>query len=544
MSSISFIKRTFQILALSGFLIIMGCSFGKKNNNDIELIGDDEVVLDDSGMPNDNSFEGGDDSLFLDDEGTSTSASISDGDSFSSGEDFPEEPMSDSLFETEEDTSVSESTYDDTSSDDLFESDSSTSNTYADDTSSDDLFENDSGSTDVSLDTSSDGDDNYFESDTSSSYASFDTPSPLKLVPVKKIKSEPYQIGNDWINRVYLIREGDSLYDVSQKIYGNDRVKDLKKWNPYFYSKSPKVGDKVYYSSIKNPGDSMNLITYYQENNMTPKSYTARSGDNIRNLSKDWLGHERSWMEVWATNPDVISKWALSGGENLQYWPDSNSPVQSFSNNNTSGSNLDDPFADDMNDDMGNNDPFADDMNEAPAPPSKTAMGGPESAIDKMKNSVNNLKNSANNLKDSAINSGNKLANDINEKLDDPFADDMGNDDPFADAEAPSMDDPFADDMNEVKSAAASVGANMNKPNLPKNPPKFGQPQPPVAANDSFSKLKKKPFGAKAPAVSRPADNSMMMYGIGGGVLLLLLLLFFIVKKRKAKEIDLGQTQV
>lgn len=141
------------------------------------------------------------------------------------------------------------------------------------------------------------------------------------LVGVKKMKKTPYTVGGAMINRLYIAREGDSLSTVAQKIYGDSsRSSDLVSWNTNFRGKDLKVGDKVYYSSPRNPQDSSAILLYYEEAGIQPSYYTAKNGESIRRVSQKLLGHERSWMEVWATN-DIESKWEMPEGTQLRYWP-------------------------------------------------------------------------------------------------------------------------------------------------------------------------------------------------------------------------------
>jgi hypothetical protein len=142
------------------------------------------------------------------------------------------------------------------------------------------------------------------------------------FIPVRKMKTTPYNDGNTLINRLYIVRDGDNMNSISTKVYGDDsRAKDLYKWNSHFKGKTLKVGDKVYYASARNPTDSSAMLLYYEEAGIQPSMYSAKKGESIRKVSQTLLGHPRSWMEVWATN-DVESKWAMSEGTQLRYWPE------------------------------------------------------------------------------------------------------------------------------------------------------------------------------------------------------------------------------
>ncbi len=157
--------------------------------------------------------------------------------------------------------------------------------------------------------------------------AGIETPAPAAPVasvsPLQKIKDAPYAAKDGtMLNRVFIGRKGDTVKDVSQKIYGADRSKDLKAWNPILKNRNVKVGDKIYYNSPKNPTDSAQMLTFYEDNGMAPQVYTTKEGDNIRKLSKEFLGSPESWKEVWETNKDVESKGELPANVSLKYWPD------------------------------------------------------------------------------------------------------------------------------------------------------------------------------------------------------------------------------
>lgn len=146
------------------------------------------------------------------------------------------------------------------------------------------------------------------------------TPPAKAMVPVKKVAEFPFFAGGQNLNTVYVAREGDTLASVSKKIYGADRAKDLKKANPNLPNKL-KVGDKVYYNSPNRPNDQEKMMTFYEDNGIPAQVYQTGPDESIRTISKKLLGHDRSWMEVWSTNPSVESKWILPEGTSLRYWP-------------------------------------------------------------------------------------------------------------------------------------------------------------------------------------------------------------------------------
>jgi hypothetical protein len=137
---------------------------------------------------------------------------------------------------------------------------------------------------------------------------------------LKKISDTvPYQFGEGWVNTVYIARPKEKLKDISQKIYGMDKTKELKKINSFLAARSPKGGDKIYYVSPNRPADSMKTISFYEDTGMIAETYIAKKGDNLKKVSKELLGYSDAYKEVWTTNP-VASKTALAEGEALRYW--------------------------------------------------------------------------------------------------------------------------------------------------------------------------------------------------------------------------------
>lgn len=136
-------------------------------------------------------------------------------------------------------------------------------------------------------------------------------------VSVKKVESVPYRVDGTLLNAVYIARPGDNYKKISKMIYQDDsKAKELKKLNP---GVTPKVGDKIYYNSPVRPDDEANLKTYYEDAGMMPETYVAQEGDSFRKKSKELLGFDGAWKEVYATNAvDTTGK--LSAGTELKYW--------------------------------------------------------------------------------------------------------------------------------------------------------------------------------------------------------------------------------
>ena len=145
---------------------------------------------------------------------------------------------------------------------------------------------------------------------------------PVMYAPLLKVKDQPFTQKGALLNRVYVARQTDNWKNVSQKLYGTNRAKDLKKWNSGIAARPLRVGDKVYYSSPKDPSDNARMLTFYEEQGMAAQTYAAKDGDNLRKVGQQLLGDKNSWKELWITNRDLASKGALPGGTEIKYWPD------------------------------------------------------------------------------------------------------------------------------------------------------------------------------------------------------------------------------
>lgn len=144
-------------------------------------------------------------------------------------------------------------------------------------------------------------------------------PKPAKYSAYQKVKEQPFTVAGTLLNRVYVARTGDTLAQVSDKVYGSDRSKELKKWNPGKKS-NLSAGDKIYYASSVKPDDQQ-MLTYYDEKGIAPQIYTTKEGDNLRKFAKELLGSADSWKEIYATNRDLESKGAVPAGLAIRYWP-------------------------------------------------------------------------------------------------------------------------------------------------------------------------------------------------------------------------------
>lgn len=300
-------------------------------------------------------------------------------------------------------------------------------------------------------------------------------------IPVKKMKDAAYQAAGANMNRLYVVRPGDNMDNIAQKIYGQDKAKDLYSYNPHFKNKTLKVGDKVYYESPNNKNDQV-MMTYYEDLNIAPQFYSTSEGDNIRSLSKKLLGHERSWMEVWATNDAVESKDRMTAGIQIRYWPDGvdTQMAQVPKNNAPASSSHPEPM--DIPDEVAVNDP----KHAAP-------MGEPEEVpLDEPKEVA---------------------------QLDDPK--------PFDEAK---MDEDF-----NPPPTAGSMDARPPQP-----------PPPPPAPKANFNKpvIPNPGFDKSQDPLNIVGDDSMIMGALGGLLILAAVIMLIFIRRSRSKRVNFSQTQI
>lgn len=182
-----------------------------------------------------------------------------------------------------------------------------------------------SSTPDTSLDTSSSLADT--SSSSSSSSPSYEEPAPAPVVAsLKKIDETPRTVAGQLLNGVYVARPKDTWKSISTTVYGSaNKVSDLKAANSWIKGQ-PKGGDKVYYNSPQRPTDNARVLTYYEDAGMVPEVYVAKDGDNLKKVSKELLGYDNAWKEVWATN-SVDSKAELTAGTELRYWRSAPAPM-------------------------------------------------------------------------------------------------------------------------------------------------------------------------------------------------------------------------
>ncbi len=400
------------------------------------------------------------------------------------------EEFSDGMGEVDSNQEMGFSEQGDVSTEESFSGDSV--DEYADDEYADDEYGNSSGELvngdDIGLPGSPMTDNqekDLFAQQESTSYSDFSSSDqmssmgePRKLIPVKKMKSSVYQISGANINRLYVVRPGDDMQSIATKIYGGDRSEDIYSYNSHFRGKTLNVGDKIYYQSPHNPTDSM-MKTYYEDNNLQPQYYVTQEGDNLRKISKRFLGHGRSWMEIYATNESVESKGRLPAGLNIRYWPDSGMSVAETTN--------------------------PQDLSTAP----------PEPAPEPVENQDQNM----------AMDQGQEIQPEEN-----PNTGDMSNTDPMEEPIAQTGDiNNFNDSQNDGNlPPPPAVPAEIN------NQPSIEPAMPPPPA--------KKPVASKKDSKKFTEDQKLMA-ALFCLMLLVAIILLILIRRNRSRKVNFGHTQ-
>jgi len=329
---------------------------------------------------------------------------------------------------------------------------------------------------------------------------------PKAFIPVKKMKTVPYDRNGVLVNAIYFVRQGDTLRDIADKVYGAGSAVDFTIVNPHLNSGNLRVGQKVYYNSPTRPQDRSRLLTYYEDARAPIMYYSASEGDNIREVSKNLLGHSRSWMEVWATNMQIESKASLEAPFQIRYWEGAPSQPSTpvLASNQTSNTKLatnrnnqanlniepqrneivEDSFEDEVVEEVAVNDTFGSDDLEEPV-------------------------------------------------IEDDFTDELAEDL----AAVGSMDEPAADDFNKPNKASANTFdgelANNNKPveNKPVQNLNVNKTNPRnVALNNSGGGFPANKVGGFQGIMNDPAQMGI----VGGALLLLLMVGFIVIRRRRA----------
>lgn len=313
------------------------------------------------------------------------------------------------------------------------------------------------------------------------------------LVPVKKMKPAAYKRAGANINRLYVVRSGDNMDSIAEKIYGSaGAAEKLYKYNPYHRGRTLDVGDKVYYESAINPNDQ-SMMTYYEDNNISPTYYTSQEGDNIRRVAKNLLGHNRSWMEIYATNSNIESKGRLPAGLQIRYWPEGVSAAPMVAQNTP-------PPA---------NEAIVEEVVETEVvEPEPIAMEEPTAEIPDMEQPAAAMQEPA------------EIAN-INEP--------------------DSLGDQNMDDQNPPP-AMGQVGGTP-PPTQPVAPP----PPPPAPTNNMAKPAPPKVIGGddmNSDPLAAMGDDNMIMGALGGLLILAAIIMLIFIRRSRAKRVNFSQTQV
>lgn len=156
-----------------------------------------------------------------------------------------------------------------------------------------------------------------------------------KWISLKKIKLQAYTKGGFLVNAVYIAREGDTVESVAQKIFSSDESAQLYAINSYLKNRRRlKIGDKIYYQSPRRSQDDSRILFYFEDIQAEPKYYRIEKGQNIRKVASELLGSlGGSWKEIWATNPQLVSKGVVDESVEIKYWTEISAPIPPTADN-------------------------------------------------------------------------------------------------------------------------------------------------------------------------------------------------------------------
>ena len=115
--------------------------------------------------------------------------------------------------------------------------------------------------------------------------------------------------------RTYVVKEGDQLYLIAQKLYGSGlNMEDIMKTNKITNPNLLEVGQKLIIPDVKPRSPTVGIITESaaKTEKVTIKSdkYTVKEGDNLVKIALQTYGDSYAWKRIadanGITNPDQL----------------------------------------------------------------------------------------------------------------------------------------------------------------------------------------------------------------------------------------------
>jgi nucleoid-associated protein YgaU len=134
-------------------------------------------------------------------------------------------------------------------------------------------------------------------------HSGFDTTTTTTTV----IPAEPLAAGTP---KTYTIASGDSLYTVSEKIYGSSKyVNKIVAANPGVDPKRLKVGQTIKLPDVSATASSETSTVSAptaSASTSTPNSYKVQSGDSLRKIATKVYGDAGKWERIYSANKSLI----------------------------------------------------------------------------------------------------------------------------------------------------------------------------------------------------------------------------------------------
>jgi len=126
--------------------------------------------------------------------------------------------------------------------------------------------------------------------------------------------SQPSAVAANPVPRTYRVVSGDSLYSISERIYGNSRfVDEIQAANPNVNPRRLRVGQEIILPDISATGSTTPAIAAPAPTTLdstsvaaAARTYKAQPGDTLHRIARNHYGNTDMWEQIFAANRAVI----------------------------------------------------------------------------------------------------------------------------------------------------------------------------------------------------------------------------------------------
>ena len=116
---------------------------------------------------------------------------------------------------------------------------------------------------------------------------------------------------------IYIIRNGDTLAGISQRIYGNERmIRALERANPGLDPRRMRIGQKIH---LPRRGALVSSSRHYSASRRGGRTYVVRSGEDLFGIARKFYHNSALWKKIYDANRRIIgpSPRYLRAGERI-----------------------------------------------------------------------------------------------------------------------------------------------------------------------------------------------------------------------------------